>query len=166
MNVSGMKEKLKRLSEELEGELFYDTTIRTLYATDASAYRELPLAVAIPKTREDILKLISFAGVEGTSLIPRTAGTSLAGQVVGHGIVVDVSKHFNQVLEFNKEERWVKVQPGVIRDELNLFLKPHGLYLVLKHLQPTVPWLVVWWGIIPVAPILLCTKVPESICWK
>ncbi len=128
MNVSGMKEKLKRLSEELEGDLFYDTTIRTLYATDASAYRELPMAVAIPKTREDILKLISFAGVEGTSLIPRTAGTSLAGQVVGHGIVVDVSKHFNQVLEFNKEERWVKVQPGVIRDELNLFLKPYGLY--------------------------------------
>lgn len=128
MNVSGMKEKLKRLSKELEGELFYDTTIRTLYATDASAYRELPLAVAIPKTREDILKLISFAGAEATSLIPRTAGTSLAGQVVGHGIVVDVSKHFNQVLEFNKEERWVKVQPGVIRDELNLFLKPHGLY--------------------------------------
>ena len=63
-----------------------------------------------------------------TSLIPRTAGTSLAGQVVGNGIVVDVSKYFTQILELNKEENWVRVQPGVIRDELNMFLKPHGLF--------------------------------------
>ena len=65
---------------------------------------------------------------ENTSLIPRTAGTSLAGQVVGNGIVVDVSRTFTQILELNTEESWVRVQPGVIRDELNIFLKPHGLY--------------------------------------
>ena len=123
-----MKEKLKRLAKELEGDLFFDKTIRTLYATDASAYRELPLAVAIPKTNEDIRHLIAFASANATSLIPRTAGTSLAGQVVGNGIVVDVSKHFNQILELNAEESWVRVQPGVIRDELNMFLKPHGLF--------------------------------------
>lgn len=123
-----MKEKLKKLAGQLEGELFYDKTMRTLYATDASAYRELPLAVAIPKTLDDIRALISFANTEHTSLIPRTAGTSLAGQVVGSGIVVDVSKHFNKILELNKDEHWVRVQPGVIRDELNLFLKPHGLF--------------------------------------
>lgn len=123
-----MIEKLKKLAKELQGELFYDKTIRTLYATDASAYRELPLAVAIPQSENDIKRLIQFASAEGTSLIPRTAGTSLAGQVVGNGIVVDVSKHFTQILELNKEEGWVRVQPGVIRDELNLFLKPHGLF--------------------------------------
>jgi FAD/FMN-containing dehydrogenase/Fe-S oxidoreductase len=123
-----MTQKLKKLAKELQGELFYDTTIRTLYATDASAYRELPLAVAIPKSVDDIKSLIQFARAEGTSLIPRTAGTSLAGQVVGNGIVVDVSKHFTQILELNKEEGWVRVQPGVIRDELNLFLKSHGLF--------------------------------------
>ena len=61
-------------------------------------------------------------------MIPRTAGTSLAGQVVGSGIIVDVSKHFTQILELNKEENWVRVQPGVIRDELNMFLNPHGLF--------------------------------------
>jgi FAD/FMN-containing dehydrogenase/Fe-S oxidoreductase len=72
--------------------------------------------------------LIHFARENGTSLIPRTAGTSLAGQVVGHGIVVDVSKHFTKILELNKEEGWVRVEPGVVRDELNLFLKPHGLF--------------------------------------
>ena len=102
--------------------------MRTLYATDASAYREMPLAVAIPKSVADIKTLISFARTHHTSLIPRTAGTSLAGQVVGNGIIVDVSKNFTQIVELNTSENWVRVQPGVIRDELNMFLKPHGLF--------------------------------------
>ncbi|WP_066839277.1 FAD-binding and (Fe-S)-binding domain-containing protein [Rufibacter ruber] len=121
-------EKLKHIASQLEGEFHFDNTMRTLYATDASAYREKPLAVAFPKNASDIKKLIRFARAEGTSLIPRTAGTSLAGQVVGSGIVVDVSRTFTQILEVNPAESWVRVQPGVIRDELNLFLRPHGLY--------------------------------------
>ncbi|MFY7653007.1 MAG: FAD-binding oxidoreductase, partial [Chitinophagaceae bacterium] len=123
-----MQQQLSQLAKTLEGELFFDKKMRILYATDASAYREMPLAVAIPKSTSDIKKLIAFAQTYQTSLIPRTAGTSLAGQVVGNGIVVDVSKHFTQILEVNKQESWVRVQPGVIRDELNLFLKPHGLF--------------------------------------
>jgi FAD/FMN-containing dehydrogenase/Fe-S oxidoreductase len=123
-----MQEKLKQLSKRLAGQLYTDKTMRTLYATDASAYREMPLAVAIPKTKEDIVNLIRFARENGTSLIPRTAGTSLAGQVVGNGIVVDVSKYFTKIIELNKEEGWVRVEPGVVRDELNLFLKTHGLF--------------------------------------
>lgn len=123
-----MEEQLKLLSEELRGELFWDEKMRLLYATDASAYRELPLAVAYPKDKQDLLVLIKFAKENRTSLIPRTAGTSLAGQVVGSGIVVDVSKYFTQILEVNPEESWVRVQPGVIRDELNMFLKPYQLY--------------------------------------
>ncbi|QDH80866.1 FAD-binding protein [Echinicola soli] len=119
---------LVALAKELKGDLYYDQLMRTLYATDASVYRELPLAVALPKTKEDIKKLIHFANIHKTSLIPRTAGTSLAGQCVGDGIVVDVSKYFTQILEFNKEEAWVRVQPGVVRDELNAFLKPHGYF--------------------------------------
>src|SRR3954452_15365843 len=123
-----MKEKLQQLAQQLEGDLYFDNAMRILYATDASAYREMPLAVAMPKKIEDIKKLIAFARNEKTSLIPRTAGTSLAGQVVGDGIVVDVSRNFTQILELNKQEHWVRVQPGVIRDELNMFLKPHGLF--------------------------------------
>jgi len=123
-----MTELLQQLADSLEGEFYYDKTMRTLYATDASAYREMPLAVAIPKSTNDIKKLILFANKNSSSLIPRAAGTSLAGQVVGNGIVVDVSKYFTQILELNKEEKWVRVQPGVIRDELNMFLKPHGLF--------------------------------------
>lgn len=118
--------KLEGLSAHLDGPLYFDTAMRSIYATDASAYRELPLAVAIPKTETDIKKLIQFAKDERISLIPRTAGTSLAGQVVGAGIVVDVSKEFTNILEVNTGERWVRVQVGVIRDELNMFLKPYG----------------------------------------
>lgn len=119
---------LSQLANQLEGELHYNTVMRTLYATDASAYREMPQAVALPKTIEDIRKLINFARENKTSIIPRTAGTSLAGQVVGNGIVVDVSKNFTKILEVNKEEHWVRVQPGVVRDVLNIELKKHGLF--------------------------------------
>jgi FAD/FMN-containing dehydrogenase/Fe-S oxidoreductase len=118
----------RQLADQLTGDFYDDFTQRTLYATDASAYREMPLAVAIPKTVDDLKTLIDFARTHKTSLIPRTAGTSLAGQVVGNGIVVDVSKHFTKILEINPAEKWVRVQPGVIRDELNQFLKPYGLY--------------------------------------
>ena len=123
-----MTDRLKSLAGQLEGALHLDQTTKILYATDASAYREIPLAVAIPATVEDLKKLVAFANEEKLSIIPRTAGTSLAGQVVGKGIVTDLSKNFTRILELNVEERWVRVEPGVIRDELNLFLKPHGLF--------------------------------------
>jgi FAD/FMN-containing dehydrogenase len=120
------------LQKEFEGELYFDdstlhTAQRRVYATDASVYQEMPLAVALPRTVEDIRKLIKFAGTQKTTLIPRAAGTSLAGQVVGKGIVVDISKHFGAILEVNAEEKWVRVQPGVIRDDLNKHLAQFGL---------------------------------------
>jgi FAD/FMN-containing dehydrogenase len=123
-----MKEELFGLKDKLEGDLFIDESWLLMYSTDASMYREKPLAVSRPKNVEDIKKLALFAKEHKTSLIPRTAGTSLAGQVVGSGIVVDVSKYMNSILELNVEEHWVKVQPGVVLDELNNFLKPHGLF--------------------------------------
>lgn len=116
------------LNQELAGSIHVDKATRSLYATDASIYRELPIAVAYPKTKDDLKKLIQFATSNQLSLIPRTAGTSLAGQCVGAGIVVDVSKYFTQIIEVNKEESWVRLQPGVVRDELNIFLKPYGLF--------------------------------------
>lgn len=115
------------LRAELEGELHTGQLMRTLYSTDASAYQQMPLAVAIPETSDDIRKLILFAGKHNVGLIPRTAGTSLAGQVVGSGIVVDVSRNFTRILEINDQEQSVWVEPGVIRNELNLALKPHGM---------------------------------------
>ncbi len=120
--------QLEQLSQSLEGTLLYDDLHKTLYATDASAYRIMPLAVAYPKNKEDIVKLMFFATQNRISLTPRTAGTSLAGQTVGNGIIVDVSKYFTQIVSFDAVHKTVTVQPGVIRDELNLYLKPHGLF--------------------------------------
>lgn len=124
-----MKEEKRfaRLAGEISGDLYTDTTQRILYATDASAYREIPLAVTRPAGSDDIKKILAFARSEGTSVIPRGAGTSLAGQVVGPGIVIDISKYLNRILEFNAAERWVKVEPGVILSELNLYLAPYKL---------------------------------------
>lgn len=121
-------EKLLDLNNRLEGELLFDETIKKLYATDASAYREIPLAVCFPKNDADIEILIDFAQKEKSSLIPRTAGTSLAGQVVGNGIIVDVSKSYNQILEINQEESWARIQPAVIRDDFNHHLKQYNLF--------------------------------------
>lgn len=108
--------------------LHTDPLHRIAYATDASAYREVPQGVAFPENEQDIVYLIQEALQRKTHLIPRAGGTSIAGQVVGSGIVVDISKHFKKILEVNAEERWARVQPGVVLDELNLALEPYGLF--------------------------------------
>ena len=118
----------RRLAAELDGSLHFDAMSRKLYATDASVYREIPQAVVFPKNEHDIRKLVAFARRHHTSLIPRTAGTSLAGQVVGPGIVVDVSRHLNRIVEIDATAGRVRVQPGVVRNELNLALVPHGIF--------------------------------------
>ena len=126
--MNKLKQNLTTLETKLEGELHYDELMLKLYATDASVYRMLPAAVALPKTIEDIKKLILFAKTHKVGLIPRTAGTSLAGQVVGKGIVVDVSKYFTKIISINKVKKTVTVQPGVVRDQLNNYLEPYGLF--------------------------------------
>jgi FAD/FMN-containing dehydrogenase/Fe-S oxidoreductase len=108
-------------------QIITDSLHKIAYSTDASTYREIPYGVAYPETVSDIQALIAEAKRLNTHLIPRAAGTSIAGQVVGNGIVVDI-KRWNQILEVNKEEKWVRVQPGVVRDELNIALKPYGLH--------------------------------------
>ncbi len=115
------------LKQTLDGDVFTDQVQKVIYATDASSYREIPAAVTRPKNAGDIRKIIDFARNNGTSVIPRAGGTSLAGQVVGSGIVVDVSKYMNNIGELNLEERWIEVQPGVVLAELNQFLAKHSL---------------------------------------
>ena len=116
------------LKYDFKGDLLTDESSLILYSTDASAYKERPLAVVIPSDKEDILKVILFCKKHGVGIIPRTAGTSLAGQVVGNGVVVDVSRRMTQILEVNQSESWVRLQPGVVLDELNLHLKKSGLF--------------------------------------
>ncbi|MCF6364865.1 MAG: FAD-binding protein [Bacteroidales bacterium] len=133
-----MEQKLKILHSGLKGEVHFDQTHRIIYSTDASAYKEKPSAVTFPKDIEDIKQIISFvnsyiAGIaqscaDNISIIPRGAGTSLAGQVTGNGIVVDVSKYMNKILHLDVENKLVTVQPGVILTDLNNYLKRHGLF--------------------------------------
>ena len=119
---------MEAFSEKLKGEFYTDETAKILYATDASVYKEMPLGVAIPKDIDDLRKIINYAKAEKASIIPRAAGTSLAGQVVGRGIVVDISKHFTDIIEINTQERWVTLQPGVIHQELNDALSKFNLF--------------------------------------
>lgn len=119
---------LERLKNEIDGDVFSDSLNRGIYATDASVYRELPDAVVRPASKGDIEKIIRFARETKTPLIPRAGGTSLAGQVVGKGLIVDVSKYLNKIIEINPTEKWVRVEPGVILDELNIELKQFGLF--------------------------------------
>lgn len=120
------------LAEKCNGDIYYNSSIAhqaqlIAYSTDASVYKEKPVAVCLPADPNDLRHLVEFARVHGLTLIPRAAGTSLAGQVVGKGIVVDISKHFNRIIEVNVEDKWVRVEPGVIRDDLNHHLRPFGL---------------------------------------
>ncbi len=126
--MDNFREKLNRLAGNLEGELKYDETTLTIYSTDASAYREQPAAVVWPKSKSDIKKILAFCRENKTNVTLRAAGTSLAGQVVSKGIIADISRHMNKILEINKEEKWVRVEPGVVLDELNIKMKEYGLF--------------------------------------
>ena len=124
-------ETLRRIANELEwkvdGEVRFDAVARALYATDASSYEIEPYGVVLPKTVEDVRRVVEVARFHGVAVLPRGGGTSLAGQTVAAAIVLDFSKYMDQVLDFDVAAGTVKVQPGVVRDNLNQFLKPHGL---------------------------------------
>ncbi len=123
-----MAAALAALAGRFRGDVRSDLLSRTIYATDASEYQEQPLAVALPKTEADVRELVRFAAAQRVGLVPRAAGTSLAGQVVGGGIVVDMGRHFDRIVSLDVERRTVRVQPGVVRNELNRFLAGHGLF--------------------------------------
>ncbi len=121
--TNNLKKEIK-----IEGDIYTDNIHKLLYATDASAYRQIPYAVARPKNKDDIKKIISYAKEKKTSVIPRAAGTSLAGQVVGGGIIVDISKYMNKILEINAEKKYAWVEAGIVLDELNKKLADKGLF--------------------------------------
>lgn len=123
-----MTKYLESLKNSLNGDLFYDLSTRIQYTTDASVYKETPLAVAYPQNEADIIKIIRFANEKQITLVPRGAGTSLAGQATGNGLIVDISRHFREIKTINIEEQYAIVEPGVIRDELNLILAHDNLF--------------------------------------
>ncbi len=122
------REALQReLQEALEGEVRFDTVSRALYSTDASVYQIRPAGVAIPKTREDLVRIVELCRRHRCPITMRGGGTAQAGQSIGAGVLVDTSKYFNRLLEVNAEERWARVEPGIVLDELNAQLAPLGM---------------------------------------
>ena len=116
------------LTRETQGEVSFDPQIRGIYSTDASIYQIQPVGVMWPKDEADVIAAVEVAREHGVTILPRGGGTSLAGQAVGESLVLDFSRHMNRILELNVAERWVRVQPGVVRDELNAVLAEHGLH--------------------------------------
>jgi FAD/FMN-containing dehydrogenase/Fe-S oxidoreductase len=126
-NPTNLPDFFNDLQKRITGHLCTDTYSRILYSTDASNYQVMPYGVLIPKTVEDIQAAVELAAKYGVPILPRAAGSSLAGQAVNEAVVIDVSRYLDRVVEINAEEQWVRVQPGVVLDELNLQLKPRGL---------------------------------------
>ena len=118
----------RRLVREIEGEAYFDPASRGRYATDASIYQIEPIGVAVPRTEEDVARIVALAAETGTPLLARGGGTSQCGQTVGEALVVDFSKHLNTVLDLDLEGRRATVQPGLVLDRLNRALRPHGLF--------------------------------------
>ena len=116
------------LRRAIAGEVRFDRISRALYSTDASVYQIVPLGVVLPKTEADILATLRICAEHGVPITARGGGTSQAGQAIGAGVQLDCSKHFHEILEINAAERWARVRPGCVLDELNRELKPHGLH--------------------------------------
>ena len=119
----------RELQKEIEGEVRFDAYTKVLYSTDASIYQMEPIGVVIPKHKQDVATALKLAAKHLLPILPRGGGTSLSGQTVGHAIHLDFSKYMNEVLEFNAEERWVRLQPGLVQDVLNAYLRPKGFLL-------------------------------------
>ena len=121
IDATALKAELERA---ISGEVRFDTISRALYSTDASVYQISPVGVAIPKTRHDIIRIVEICRRFRCPITMRGGGTSQAGQAIGEGLQVDTSKYYNRVLEVNAEERWARVEPGIVLDELNAQLAP------------------------------------------
>src|SRR6478672_9491832 len=127
MNPVSIAPLERELRDSVEGEVRFDKVSRALYSTDASVYQIEPLGVVVPRSRVDIVRIVQICHKFRCPLTMRGGGTSQAGQAIGEGLQVDTSKYYNEVLELNVADRWVRVQPGIVLDELNAQLKPHGL---------------------------------------
>jgi FAD/FMN-containing dehydrogenase/Fe-S oxidoreductase len=126
--VSRIEERLRR---EISGEVRFDKISRALYATDASVYEILPLGVVIPRTRDDVIRVVHACREQGVSITARGGGTSQAGQAIGAGVQIDFSKYLNRIIALDPDHKTVTVEPGIVLDELNAFLKPYVLQLPL-----------------------------------
>ena len=130
MNTTSVQNPLlvKRLRQKTNAQVLFDEFSRGLYSTDASIYQIKPQGVVVPKTEDDVLATLNIANEMGVSVTMRGAGTSQCGQTIGDGIIIDVSKHMNNLISVDSETKIAVVQPGIVLDQLNSLLKPYGLF--------------------------------------
>ena len=122
--VNDLEHELRRV---IRGDVRFDTGSRLLYSTDASMYQVEPVGVVIPRDADDVQAALELASRNGVAILSRGGGTSLTGQTVNHALVLDFSRYMGEILEVNREEKWARVQPGVVQDELNVHVRPLGL---------------------------------------
>ena len=118
----------RRLRQELQGEVLFDNFNRGRYSTDASIYQLMPIGVVLPRSDEDVEAAVKIAKEEGIPVLPRGSGTSQNGQAIGEALLIDTTRHLNQIIDFDREKQTACVQPGLVLDHLNRYLKPHGLF--------------------------------------
>src|SRR6201994_1492995 len=128
MTETGTAQLKDRLSREITGDVLFDSFSRGRYATDASFYQIVPAGVVVPKTVDEALRALAICRDQGRIVTPRGGGTSQCGQTVNNGIVVDFSKHLNRIVSLDVDNRICVVEPGIVLDDLNRQLKPHGLW--------------------------------------
>ena len=122
--MNDLEHELRRV---IKGDVRFDTGSRLLYSTDASMYQVEPVGVVIPRDAADVQAALDLASRNGVAILSRGGGTSLTGQTVNHALVLDFSRHMGEILEVNREEKWARVQPGVVQDELNYHVRSLGL---------------------------------------
>ncbi|KPK75909.1 MAG: Fe-S protein, partial [Phycisphaerae bacterium SM23_30] len=128
MQPPQLKTFKQQLRRQLRGDVYFDDTTLGIYATDASIYRITPLAVVLPRDEQEVCTAVRLAAEHRVPILPRGAGTSLGGQAIGPAMIIDFTKYMNRILEFNLNERWVRVQPGIVLDELNAALAQNNLH--------------------------------------
>lgn len=109
----------REFEQQISGEVRFDAISRALYSTDASVYQIEPAGVVVPRTRDDLIRIVRLCAERRVPLTLRGGGTSQGGQAIGHGVIADTSKYLNKILELNAKERWARVEPGIVLDELN-----------------------------------------------
>src|SRR5262245_33964109 len=125
VDLASLRDALK---QAITGEVRFERLDRALYSTDASVYQIVPLGVVLPRTADDVVRAVEVCAQVGVPITARGGGTSQAGQSIGPGVILDSSKYLNRILETNGAERWVRVEPGCVLDDLNQHVKPHGLH--------------------------------------
>ncbi|WP_236551287.1 FAD-binding oxidoreductase [Billgrantia tianxiuensis] len=163
--VKPVTELAARLTREMEGEVLFDLASRGRYSTDASIYQAMPVGVVIPRHQRDLTTALEAARDARVPILARGAGTSQCGQTVGEALVIDTTRWLREIVEFDREAGTVVVEPGIVLDHLNAWLKPHGLWYPVDVSTSAQCTLGGWPATTPAARARSATATWCTTCW-